>query len=133
MYRPRDCLFHEGTVLPISSTICNVTANQCTRGTTNRFSSYTLFYKDCSEIIETITILSKGLNVIQKKLHSHQVLHCIWGLGLNYLTASFNGPGHAKKCLMPYATHPRSLISAVVVSSLDSIISLVSRSEISRF
>ena len=44
-------------------------------------------------------------------------------------------------CLMPYANnkgadqpaHPRSLISAFVVRSLDSIISLVSRSEISRF
>ena len=44
-------------------------------------------------------------------------------------------------CLMPYANnkgadqpaHPRSLISAFVVRSVDSIISLVSRSEISRF
>ena len=51
------------------------------------------------------------------------------------------GPGHAKMCLMPYANnkgadqpaHPRNLISAFVVRSLDSIISLVSRSEISRF
>ena len=51
------------------------------------------------------------------------------------------GPGRAKTCLMPYANnkgadqpaHPRSLISAFVVRSLDSIISLVSRSEISRF
>ena len=50
-------------------------------------------------------------------------------------------PGHAKMCLMPYKNnkgadqpaHPRSLISAFVVRSLDSIISLVSRSEISRF
>ena len=50
-------------------------------------------------------------------------------------------PGHAKICLMPYANnkgadqpaHPRSLISAFVVRSLDSIISLISRSEISRF
>ena len=48
--------------------------------------------------------------------------------------------GHAKMCLMPHAdnkgadqpAHPRSLISAFVVRSLDSIISLVSRSEISR-
>ena len=47
-------------------------------------------YEGRSEIIETITILSKGLNVIQNNLHSDQVLH-IWGLGLNYLTASFNG------------------------------------------
>ena len=44
-------------------------------------------------------------------------------------------------CLMPYANnkgadqpvHPRSLISAFVVRSLDSTIFLVSRSEISRF
>ena len=43
------------------------------------------------------------------------------------------GPGHAKTCLIPYANnkgadqpvHPRSLISAFVVRSLDSIISLV--------
>ena len=43
-------------------------------------------------------------------------------------------------CLMPYANkkgagqpaHPRSLISTFVVRCLDSIISLVSRSEISR-
>ena len=43
-------------------------------------------------------------------------------------------------CLMPYANnkgadqpaHPRSLISAFVVRPLDSIIALVSRSEISR-
>ena len=49
-----------------------------------------LLYEGRSEIIETITILSKGLNVIQNNLHSHQNLH-IWGLGLNYLTASFNG------------------------------------------
>ena len=47
-------------------------------------------YEGRSEIIETITIFSKGLNVIQNDLHSHQVLH-IWGLGLNYLTVSFNG------------------------------------------
>ena len=49
-----------------------------------------MIYAGRSDIIETITILSKGLNVIQNNLHSHQVLH-IWGLGLNYLTASFNG------------------------------------------
>ena len=50
-------------------------------------------------------------------------------------------PGQAKTCLMPYANnngadqpaHPRSLISAFVVRFSDSIISLVSRSEISRF
>ena len=47
-------------------------------------------YEGCLEIIETITILSKGLNVIQNNLHSRQVLH-IWGLGLNYLTPFFNG------------------------------------------
>ena len=54
---------------------------------------------------------------------------------------SLYGPGHAKMCLMAYATnkgadqpaYPRSLISAFVVRSLDSIIFLVSRSEISRF
>ena len=49
------------------------------------------------------------------------------------------GPGHAKMCLMPFAnskgadqlTHPRSLISTFVVPCLDSIIPLVSISEIS--
>ena len=46
-------------------------------------------YEGHSEIIETITILSKGLNVIQTNIYSHDVLH-IWGLGLNYLAASFN-------------------------------------------
>ena len=51
---------------------------------------FLLIYEGRSEIIETITILSKGLNVIQNNLHSHQVLH-IWGSGLNDLTASFNG------------------------------------------
>ena len=39
-------------------------------------------YEDRSEIIEAITILSIGLNVIQNNLHSHQLLH-IWGLGMN--------------------------------------------------
>ena len=50
------------------------------------------------------------------------------------------GPGHAKMCLMPYANykgadqpaHPRSLISTFVVQCLDSIMPLVSISEISR-
>ena len=49
-------------------------------------------------------------------------------------------PGHEKMCLMPYATskgadqpaHSRSLISAFVVRSLDSIISLESITESSR-
>ena len=58
-----------------------------------------------------------------------------------YVKTLSNGPSHAKMCLMPYANNkgadqpanPRSLISAFVVHSLDRIISLVSRSEISRF
>ena len=49
-------------------------------------------------------------------------------------------PGHAKMCLMPYANnkgadqpaHPRSLISTFVVRCLDSIMPLVSISEISK-
>ena len=53
---------------------------------------------------------------------------------------TLHGPGHAKKCLMPYANnkgadqpaHPLSLISTIVVCCLDSIIPLVSISEISR-
>ena len=47
-------------------------------------------YEGRTEIIDTIAILSKGLNVIQNNLHSQQVLH-IWGLGESYLTAFFNG------------------------------------------
>ena len=35
-------------------------------------------------------MLSKGLNIIQINLHRHLVLH-IWDLGLNDLTAAFNG------------------------------------------
>ena len=50
------------------------------------------------------------------------------------------GPGHVKMCLMPYVNnegvdqpaHPRSLISTFVVHCLDSIMPLVSISEISR-
>ena len=50
-------------------------------------------------------------------------------------------PGHEKMCFMSYANnksadqpvHPRSLISAFVVRCLDSIISLDSIAEISRF
>ena len=53
----------------------------------------------------------------------------------------WDGPGRAKMCLMPYVknkgadqpAHPRSLISTFVVCSLDSMVSLVSRSKISRF
>ena len=52
----------------------------------------------------------------------------------------YYGPGHAKICLMTYANnkgadqpaHPRSLISTFVVHCLDSIMPLVSISEISR-
>ena len=47
-------------------------------------------YEGCLEITETIAIFSKRLNIIQTNLHSHQVPH-IWVLGLNYLTAIFNG------------------------------------------
>ena len=47
-------------------------------------------YEACSEIIETITILSKGLNVFQNSLQCY-IQECIWGLRLNYLAASFNG------------------------------------------
>ena len=53
------------------------------------------------------------------------------------IRAPLNEPGHAKMCLMPYANNQGAdqpaRISAFVVRSLDSIISLVSRSEISRF
>ena len=52
-----------------------------------------------------------------------------------------NGPGHAKICLMPYATnkgadqpaHPCSLISTFVVHCLDSMICILALSKVSRF
>ena len=58
---------------------------------------------------------------------------------LNYRFAF--GPGHAKMCLMPYANnkgadqpaHPRSLISTIVVRSLDSMICILAISKVSRF
>ena len=45
----------------------------------------------------------------------------------------YTGPGHAKTCLMPYATnkgadqpaHPRSLIGTFVVRCLDSMICIL--------
>ena len=49
-----------------------------------------LNYEGCQWIFETLAILSKGKNIIQINLHSHQVLH-IWDLVLNYLIAAFNG------------------------------------------
>ena len=50
-------------------------------------------------------------------------------------------PGQAKTCLMPYANskgadkpaHPRSLISTFVVRCLDSMISILAISKVSRF
>ena len=59
---------------------------------------------------------------------------------LEHYDQKINEPSHEKTCLMPYANnkgadqpaHPRSLISAFVVSCLDSIISLDSIAEISR-
>ena len=52
---------------------------------------------------------------------------------------NLNEPGHEKTCLMSYANnkgadqpaHPRSLISALVVRCLDSLMSLVSVTKIS--
>ena len=66
-----------------------------------------------------------------------------WRNGLFYRQhiAYTTEPGHEKICLMSYANnkgadqpaHPRSLISAFVVRCLDSIISLDSIAEISKF
>ena len=50
----------------------------------------TVYTRVVPKLLRQSLILSKGLNVIQNNLHSYQVLH-IWDLGLNYLTASFNG------------------------------------------
>ena len=47
-------------------------------------------YEGCPWIFETITILSKGLHIIQNNLHSHQAQH-IWDLWLNYPIVAFNG------------------------------------------
>ena len=62
----------------------------------------------------------------------------IWNVSL---ISTINEPGHEKMCLMPYPNnkgadqpaHPRSLISTFVVRCLDSIISLDSIAETSRF
>ena len=51
------------------------------------------------------------------------------------------GPGHAKKCLMPYANnkgadqpaHPRSLISTFVVRCIDGMKCILALSKVSRF
>ena len=55
-------------------------------------------------------------------------VHCMLVLSC----CSSNGPGRAKTCLMPYANN-KSADQPALVRFLDSIISLVSRSEISRF
>ena len=55
--------------------------------------------------------------------------------------ALVNEPGHAKICLMPYANnkgadqpaHLHSLISTFVVRCLDSMISILALSKVSRF
>ena len=69
--------------------------------------------------------------------HSYSPTQDAW----NHWLQISHGQGRAKTCLMPYANNKdadqpaqtRILISAFVIRSLDSIISLVSRSEISRF
>ena len=63
-----------------------IKTNMCKKVLNNMLKST----KGCLWIVETITILSKGLNIIQNNLYSHQVLH-IWKLWLNYLTAAFHG------------------------------------------
>ena len=58
-----------------------------------------------------------------------------------YICLSKFGPGHAKMCLMAYANnkgtdkpaHPRSLISTFIVRCLDSMISILAISKVSRF
>ena len=57
-----------------------------------------------------------------------------------FLTSKI-GPGHAKTCLMPYANnkgadqpaYPRSLVSTIVVRSLDSMIRILAIFKVSRF
>ena len=77
---------------------------------------------------------------MNKEKGKRRQLYIHWQSFVGMLPLFIYGPGHAKMCLMPYANnkgadqpaHPRSLISAFFVRSLDSIISLVFRSEISR-
>ena len=95
-----------------------------------------------------ILILLKLMNVnitlkfdnCGSNIHLHHVKQVDWhGIG-QYLGMLTNKPDHEKTCLMSYANnkgadqpaHPLSLISAFVVSCLDSIISLDSIAEISR-
>ena len=68
--------------------------------------------------------------------HATERSKIIYNLQINVIT----GPGDSEMCLMPYANnkgadqpaHPRCLISTFVVRCLDSIMPLVSISEISR-
>ena len=57
-----------------------------------------------------------------------------------YVGHELTGPGHAKKCFMPYENnkaadqpaHPRSLISTFVFRCLDSMICILAISEVLR-
>ena len=77
---------------------------------------------------------SKKLEVVETKLPISAGDFDGWCID----NGKIHEPGHVKTCLMSYANtkgvdqpaHPRSLISAFVVRCLDSIISLVSISEI---
>ena len=70
--------------------------------------------------------------------HDNTFLFLLFRLFGTRTTKTIFGPGHAKMCLMPYETnkgsdqpaHPRSLISTFIVHCQDSIMPLVSISEI---
>ena len=89
--------------------------------------------------------MSQMFDVIQHILHyicifAHKLYYNLPSIAMEQIRwyMVINEPRHAKTCLMPYANnkgadqpaHPCSLISAFVVRCLDSIISLVSISEI---
>ena len=80
------------------------------------------------------------LSFRESSRHKHKCpFNFYWELASLTFTLIF-GPGHPNMCLMAYANdkgadqpaHPRNLISTFVVRCLDSIMPLVSISEISR-
>ena len=128
---------------PDDEEICNISGIQFLRDglillADNCNSKLELFRPDF-ELISEVTLKCTPVAILALKTSG--IIVSLDNSCLQQVNIQTIGPGHAKMCLMPYANnkgadqpaHPRSLISAFVVRSLDSIISLVSRSEISRF
>ena len=101
--------------------------------------SFPVFYRlpkpSCNNILQPSLLHGSGFNTL-----SQSGMANVKTKRKECFILSLNGPDHAKMCLMPYANnkgadqpaHPRSLISTIVVHFLDSIMPLVSISEISR-